>query len=437
MNRAYSTLELKAVDEDSRRFAGVASTPEVDRVGDIVEPAGAEYKLPLPLLWMHNSADPVGWVRKANITPTGIEVEGEIANVKEDGPLKLHLADAWQKIKSKLVRGLSIGFSDIESEPIKGTMGRRFLKWEWLELSAVTIPANMEATITAIKAIDREVLGKTLKDVEPSRKTPAERLKAVRENFDRAVEAQGNHARSPQDKAFVAAWEVIQKDIEGKLAPIMERLDKLEARKPGPQPSALQMLGQKIKTGENRETSILDLISANNRLIHEADADLEKAQAEIAELKKAVEEIRAGGFKFTGVFQRAMLSDYKKGHVATHLSSMWVCVSEPPPGRARELPGLAVMPERKTTMIKIPKTDTEKEVARERFRKLAQAAIEAGKEIVSIEAVRAPNGICVMGCDLNGDEICSVTIPESGQPLAQIENDFLFAYQVAAAFAKA
>src|SRR5690606_20888959 len=53
-----------------------------------------------------------------------------------------------------LVRGLSIGFKGVESARIDGTYGIRFLKWLWLELSAVTIAANGDCSIQTIKAID-------------------------------------------------------------------------------------------------------------------------------------------------------------------------------------------------------------------------------------------------------------------------------------------
>jgi hypothetical protein len=36
--------------------------------------------------------------------------------------------------------------------------GLRFKEWEWFELSLVTIPANAEASITAIKSIDQALL---------------------------------------------------------------------------------------------------------------------------------------------------------------------------------------------------------------------------------------------------------------------------------------
>ena len=154
MNRAYSTLEIKAVNDATRKFRGIASTPVTDTMGDIVEPKGAEFTLPMPFLWMHDSSDPIGWITAAKITASGIEVDGEVAQIDEDGPLKERLSKAWQMMKAKLVRGLSIGFKPLESARIENSLGYRFTKYRWLELSAVTIPANQEASITMIKSID-------------------------------------------------------------------------------------------------------------------------------------------------------------------------------------------------------------------------------------------------------------------------------------------
>jgi HK97 family phage major capsid protein/HK97 family phage prohead protease len=158
MKHAYSFLEIKSVDIKARKFAGIASTPSTDRLGDIVEPEGAQFKLPLPFLWQHNTKDPIGWITQAKADSKGIKVEGEVAHFDEPGELQNRLTMAWQMLKAGLVRGLSIGFKEVESSEIKGTWGTRFIKWEWFELSAVTIPANAEASITAIKSIDEKIL---------------------------------------------------------------------------------------------------------------------------------------------------------------------------------------------------------------------------------------------------------------------------------------
>lgn len=158
--RAYSRLEVKdATDVGGKRtFTGIATTPSTDRMGDIVEPTGAEYKLPIPLLWQHDSRQPIGWVRKATVNAKGIIVECEMAVVENAGKLKERLDEAWDSLRAKLVGGLSIGFTPIESSRIEESYARRFLKWQWLELSAVTIPANGDCSITAIKSVDMALL---------------------------------------------------------------------------------------------------------------------------------------------------------------------------------------------------------------------------------------------------------------------------------------
>jgi HK97 family phage major capsid protein/HK97 family phage prohead protease len=154
LQRAYSVLTVKSVDDDLRIIEGVASTPTPDRMGDVVDPKGVTFKTPLPLLWQHRSDQPIGHVLSANVTSEGIAIRAQIAK----GVLP-RIDEAWALIKSGLVRGLSIGFRATEDpEHIKGTFGFKFTKWEWLELSAVTIPANAEASITTIKSIDQHDL---------------------------------------------------------------------------------------------------------------------------------------------------------------------------------------------------------------------------------------------------------------------------------------
>src|SRR5699024_10616712 len=140
MNRAYSQLEIKSVDDDSRTIKGIASTVSPDRMDDVVEPKGAQFKLPVPLLWQHNHDQPIGHVTTAEVNSKRIEITAEFTKVDEPGTLRDRLEEAWQSVKAGLVRGLSIGFKPLEAEPIKESMGMRFKSWEWLELSAVTIP---------------------------------------------------------------------------------------------------------------------------------------------------------------------------------------------------------------------------------------------------------------------------------------------------------
>jgi HK97 family phage major capsid protein/HK97 family phage prohead protease len=154
MNRAYSVLDVKAVNAETRTITGWATTPGVDRVGDVVEPLGVQYKNPLPLLWQHDHQQPVGLVEFGKPTAKGVPFTATFAEVTEPVGLFNRIEEAWQSVKAGLVRAVSIGFRDMGSEPIKGSWGTRFLKTEVYELSLVTIPANAEATITSIKAFD-------------------------------------------------------------------------------------------------------------------------------------------------------------------------------------------------------------------------------------------------------------------------------------------
>jgi HK97 family phage major capsid protein/HK97 family phage prohead protease len=152
MNRAYSLIEVKNLDEDKRIFSGWATTPEVDRVNDTINPLGAVFRNPLTLLHQHNSAAPIGTVRFKKPTKSGIEFEAEIPVIKEPGPLKDRVDTAWGEIKNKLIRAVSVGFRPLKYA-FKEDGGIDFQEIEIFELSTVSIPANAGALILDVKSI--------------------------------------------------------------------------------------------------------------------------------------------------------------------------------------------------------------------------------------------------------------------------------------------
>ena len=154
VKRAYSTMRIKAVDEDRREIRGVASTPGTDRMGDVVLPDGAQFTLPIPLLWQHDHEKPIGEVTQAKVTPDGIEIVAKLARVDAPSQLAARLEEAWASIKSGLVRGLSIGFMPIKYAFLDEG-GIEFQQWDWYELSAVTIPANAQASISVVRSLDQ------------------------------------------------------------------------------------------------------------------------------------------------------------------------------------------------------------------------------------------------------------------------------------------
>lgn len=161
MDRAYSVLTTKAVTEDADYvyIEGIASTPTVDRMGDVVEPMGAKFKTPMPLIMQHDHSLPVGNVTFAQPTPKGIPFKARLPIVKEAGTVKNRVDEAIHSLRYELISAVSIGFRAVEGavERMKSG-GLRFKEWEWMELSLVTIPAQSQAVITAIKSIDQKHL---------------------------------------------------------------------------------------------------------------------------------------------------------------------------------------------------------------------------------------------------------------------------------------
>lgn len=146
MNKAYSALTVKSFDEAEGIFIGVASTPAPDRTKDIVEPKGAVFNLPIPLLAFHNHEKVIGTVEQATVTDSGIEV---VCRVLKD--LTNEAREIWSLIQAGALKGLSIGFKSLENEPLANG-GFKFSSWEWLELSVVPVPMNAQASITTTKS---------------------------------------------------------------------------------------------------------------------------------------------------------------------------------------------------------------------------------------------------------------------------------------------
>lgn len=153
-NRALlSTLEIKAVDDEKRILEGIASTPTPDSYNDVVSMDGIEYVLPMPFLNQHKASEPIGNVIAATQSKDGLHIKVQIAA----DSVAPYIATAWSLIKSGLVRGLSIGFRALEESYDRERGGYNILRSKLYEVSAVTIPANGDCSITTIKSIDAEV----------------------------------------------------------------------------------------------------------------------------------------------------------------------------------------------------------------------------------------------------------------------------------------
>ncbi|MFZ5451620.1 MAG: HK97 family phage prohead protease [Thermodesulfobacteriota bacterium] len=158
MELIHKTLdfEVKQVgDPKDRSLEFVGSTADVDRYGDVIEVEGWDlknYKKNPVFLWTHDyKQPPVGKAVKVGKTEKGL-----IFQVKFPTPEEYAFADTIYKLYlGGYLRATSVGFRDLEREPITDKEGRqtgfRYKKQELYELSAVPVPANPNALIMAVQ----------------------------------------------------------------------------------------------------------------------------------------------------------------------------------------------------------------------------------------------------------------------------------------------
>lgn len=141
-------LAVKALErEDGRWIEGWATTGREDRVGDIVVPEGATYALPLPLLFAHKHDEPIGSVVRAEVTKAGIRIRAKLT----EGVARAE--EVWKLLQDSALTAVSIGFRALQPPAALPTGGLRFDKWEWHELSVVSVPANPDARISVAKCM--------------------------------------------------------------------------------------------------------------------------------------------------------------------------------------------------------------------------------------------------------------------------------------------
>lgn len=151
-------FKADAVNEDGT-FSGYGSVfGNVDSYREIVAPGAFAESLaaikssgdPLPALWQHQSSQPIGGYDVLTEDARGLKVEGFL--------LKDHIvkaAEAYQLMKRRIVKGLSIGYYVLEDSWNEKDRIRTLTKLDLQEISIVTFPANVEAQIDSVKSMGR------------------------------------------------------------------------------------------------------------------------------------------------------------------------------------------------------------------------------------------------------------------------------------------
>jgi HK97 family phage prohead protease len=153
------SLDIKAVSEKGE-FSGYGSVYGViDTYREMVAPGAftasldrwkEKGRLP-PILWQHNSREPIGPFTVMKEDDKGLYVEGQLLI---DDVEKAREARAL--MKAKAVTGMSIGFNVVVDEFNKNTEILTLKEIDLWEVSVVTFPANEAAQIEAVKSMISE-----------------------------------------------------------------------------------------------------------------------------------------------------------------------------------------------------------------------------------------------------------------------------------------
>lgn len=150
-------LNLKSLSDDGT-FEGYGSVFSVaDYGGDIVMPGAFEKSLKkwrdsgrtVPVLWQHNSAEPIGAWTDLNEDDYGLLGRAELWI--DAAP---YARIAHKGMKTKTITGQSIGYHTVRESRDSKTGMNLLHEIDLVEISVVTNPMNDLARVSAVKSID-------------------------------------------------------------------------------------------------------------------------------------------------------------------------------------------------------------------------------------------------------------------------------------------
>ncbi|HEY8415330.1 MAG TPA: HK97 family phage prohead protease, partial [Thermaerobacter sp.] len=154
MRKSLLQVQSKVLSEEDRVIEIMGTTPTMDRVRDVVDPMGGNlenYRKNPVFLWAHDyDRPPIGKSLAEERSRKGIKFTIKFARTP-------FAEEIFGLYRDGFLNAASIGFIGHEWEPIQdkdGTViGRKFTRWELLELSAVPVPANPDALALAAKGL--------------------------------------------------------------------------------------------------------------------------------------------------------------------------------------------------------------------------------------------------------------------------------------------
>jgi len=152
-NLTSSFEKVKSQDDGSVVIRGMASTPDIDRSGDIIDPNAwnkgglIDFKANPVILFNHNYDRPIGKATGVTVSDNGLEIEVKISKAA---------GDVCDLIKDGILGAFSVGFRVKDADYIEETNGLLIKDAELFEVSVVSVPCNQAATFSLAKSFSSE-----------------------------------------------------------------------------------------------------------------------------------------------------------------------------------------------------------------------------------------------------------------------------------------
>lgn len=148
LERKSFTLKLDAPPDDEGRFTGYAAVfGNVDQGNDLIEPGAFTKTLDenpdVPILWAHDTDQPIGVSSSMVEDGKGLRVEGQLAMDVQRG------REVHALMKMGAIKGLSIGYRTVKRS-FKGAV-RHLEEVKLGEFSPVVFPMNQLAGVDGVK----------------------------------------------------------------------------------------------------------------------------------------------------------------------------------------------------------------------------------------------------------------------------------------------
>lgn len=283
----FLSTEFKAlVSEDGDTYiTGLASTPDVDRTGDIIETnawmkGGLDnYRRNPVILFNHSYAKPIGKAVEIHADPDGLRIKAKISKAA---------GEILDLIKDGVLGAFSVGFRIKDADYMPETDGFRVKDAELFEISVVSVPANQSAVFSLSKSFDSS------EDYQLFKRTF---MNDGLDSLEEKVNAESSSATAPGEATKVATKEIKHmdpKDLEALVASVAEKTAQTLATAQLEREEKARVAAEEAARKQSEEKALSDKISVAvttgaERLV----ADIEKRFADKnADLEKIVNELR-------------------------------------------------------------------------------------------------------------------------------------------------